>query len=888
MTTTNSTTAADRRWYSQPIEEVEADLHTHLTNGLTTSEVTVRARQYGPNELTRPKAEPWWEEVVESLTEPLVLLLLAVAGLYAVLGSLGDALTILVVILLVAAVEVVNESRAKRAIVSLRTLAAPIAPVIRDGELREIPTADLVPGDLVLLRPGERVPADLRLVETGGLGVDEASLTGESVPVAKQADVVLAPETELADRRNLAFAGTLITSGRGRGIVVATGPATELGQIARLAETAREPRTPLQVYLRQLAGWLLWLAVGFSILIPLLAIVVAGRPFQESLLTGLTLAFATIPEELPILVTIVLGLGSYRLAQRHAIVKRLRAAETLGSVSVVGTDKTGTLTENRLVVVEFETSDGTQRLPLTATTPTLRRLFEIAILANDAQVVNEAGNRTFLGDPTEVALLVAATDAGLSVDAVRAAAPIVAEIPFEHVRRRMSVIYLRDGAPWLALKGAPEAVLALCSQIFVDGKAEPLDATRQARLLAAAEQLAARGLRVLATAERRLAADEATNVTSEIALTFVGFLALEDPPRPEVPAAIATLQGAGVRVLMLTGDHPATAKAIADRVGIAARQVIVGRELETMSDADLRRALESVSVFARISPEHKLRIVQVLEDEGKVVAVTGDGVNDAPALRAATIGIAMGQIGTDVAREASDLVLADDNFATVVVAVRDGRTLFANLSKAVRYYLAAKVALIGASLVAVLARLAVPFVPVQIIVMELFMDLGASTTFVAEPPESNVMDQPPRNPHHPFLDRAMRIGIFGGGASLAAAVLVAYFWTLGHGYGLVAAQTAAFATWLIGHLVLAAHMRAERTSLFQLGLASNRNFLVWTVAVLALLGLGMTVPFVATRLHLTTLPPATWLVCVVAAVVFPSWWEIEKWWARRHTADQVG
>ena len=880
--------AADRRWYAQPIDAIETELGTSLTVGLSPTEASARARQLGPNTLERAKVEPWWEEVVESLTEPLVLLLLVVAVLYAVLGSLGDALTILAVILLVAAVEVMNESRAKRAIVSLRTLAAPVVPTVRDGQLGEIPARELVPGDLVLLSPGERVPADLRLVETAGLQVDEASLTGESVPVAKEAEITMAPDTELADRRNLAFAGTLITTGRGRGIVVAIGPATELGRIARLSATTRESRTPLQVYLRQLAGWLLWLAVGFSILIPLLAVVVAGRPFQESLLTGLTLAFATIPEELPILVTIVLGLGSYRLARRHAVVKRLRAAETLGSVSVVGTDKTGTLTENRLSVVEIVTAAGTQQLPVTGAHPTLRRLFEIAILANDAQLLNQAGKSTTLGDPTEVALLVAAERAGLSVEAVRASVQVVAEFPFEHARRRMSVIYVRDDVPWLALKGAPEAVLALCSQILVDGQVKPLDAARQAVLLATAEQLAARGLRVLATAERALAPDDAPDATSETALTFVGCFGLADPPRPEVPAAIATLQRAGVRVLMLTGDHPATAMAIAERVGIDARQVVVGRELDGMSDTALRHSLETVSVFARISPEHKLRIVHALESEGNVVAVTGDGVNDAPALRAAAIGIAMGKIGTDVAREAADLVLADDNFATVTVAVRDGRTLFANLRKAVRYYLAAKVALIGTSLVAVLARLAVPFVPVQIIVMEMFMDLGASTTFVAEPPESDVMAQPPRDPHRPFLDRAMQVGIFGGGVSLAAAVLVAYFWTLSQGSGLVAAQTAAFATWLIGHLVLAAHMRAERTSLFQLGLASNRNFLVWTAAVLALLGLGMTVPFVATRLHLTTLTPHTWLVCIIAAVVFPSWWEIAKWRGRRRESSSPG
>jgi len=865
-----------RSWYAEPVGTVEAALKTHGASGLSMAEAATRLRQIGLNEIARAKAEPWWEEVVESLTEPLILLLLAVAGLYAVIGALGDALTILVVILLVTAVEVANESRAKGAIAALRTLTAPVAPVIRDGQIAAVPTRELVPGDLVLLEPGERVPADLRLVETAGLRIDEASLTGESASVAKQADVVLPPDTELGDRRNLAFAGTLVTTGRGRGVVVATGRATELGRIARLTETAREPRTPLQVHLRQLAGWLLWLALGFSVLVPLLAIFLAGRGVQEAILTGLTLAFATIPEELPILVTIVLGLGAYRLARRNAIVKRLQAAETLGTVSVVGTDKTGTLTENRMVVVEIITAEGTYRTPVPVETPTLRHLFAIAVLANDAQITSADGTETTLGDPTDVALLVAAQQAGVSVEAVRGAAPVLAEYPFEHTRRRMSVQYTRDGAHWLALKGAPEAVLAICSQVLVASHAEPFEQERRQVLLTAAEQMAGRGLRVLACAERELTADNQDETTSETALTFVGLIGIEDPLRPEVPTSIATLRAAGVRVLMLTGDHPATARSIAERVGIDTRRVVVGRELENVSNDELRGLLETASVFARISPAHKLRIVQILEEQGEVVAVTGDGVNDAPALREAAIGIAMGKIGTDVAREAADLVLADDNFATVTVAVRDGRTLYANLRKAVRYYLAAKVALITASLVAVLAQLAVPFVPVQIIVMELFMDLGASTTFVVEPPEGDVMARPPRDPHRPFMDRAMQLGIFGGGISLAAAVLVAYFWVLGRNEGLVAAQTAAFATWLLGHLVLAAHMRSEREPLTRLGLATNRPFFLWVAGVLVLLALGMSVPFIQARLHMMALTLGDWGVVFGAALLFPSWWEVAK------------
>ncbi|MBI4494984.1 MAG: cation-transporting P-type ATPase [Chloroflexi bacterium] len=867
--------AAPLPWHARSIAESVAQLATDPAGGLSTVEAAARLRQHGPNELATRRREPWWEEAVEALTEPLVLLLLAVAGLYALLGELADALTIFVVILAVAGVELANETRARRAIGALRTLSAPTATVVRDGQACSLPTGAVVPGDLVLLQPGERVPADLRLVETVALRVDESSLSGESEPAAKQADLVLAPEAELGDRRNLAFAGTVVSAGKGRGIVVATGRQTELGRIARLAQTAREPRTPLQLHMRQLAGWLVWLALGFSVLVPVLGVLVAGLPLQEMLLTGLTLAFATVPEELPILITIVLGLGAFQLARQRAIVKRLRAAETLGSVSAIGTDKTGTLTENRMRVVALWAEGAPQEVDRRGAA---ERLLAIGVLANDAQLTLATGPASFFGDPTEVALLAAAEEAGLRVSDVRARAPVVEEHPFDDARKRMSVVYLRDGERWLAAKGAPEAILAVCSQALERGRTEPLDAERARQLQAAADQMAARGLRVLAFAERRLEPGERSEPASaEADLAFVGLAGLEDPPRPEAPATIAALRAAGVRVLMLTGDHPATARAVAERVGIDTRRIVLGRELERAGDEGLRGLVGEASVFARITPEHKLRLVRALQAQGEVVAVTGDGVNDAPALREAAIGVAMGRTGTDVAREAADLVLADDNLATVTTAVRAGRTLYANLRKAVRYYLAAKVALVTSSLVAVLAHLPVPFAPVQIIVLELFMDLGASTTFVAEPPEEDLMARPPRDPRQPFMDRSVQLGILGGGLSLAGAVLIAYFWAWSQGLGLAAAQTTAFAAWMVGHLALAAHMRSERQPLLRSPVFANRPFLLWAASALALVALGVTLPFLQARLHVAPLPPTAWAVALAAGLLCPAWWEGVKW-----------
>ncbi len=861
-------------WHAVPADAVAVHLRTDAARGLTNPEVTLRLERYGRNELASEEKEPWWKAAFEALTEPLVLLLIAVGVLYTIFGRVEDAITIFVVITAVAAVEAVTEARAKRAITALSTLTLPQATAIRAGELWRGPTSALVPGDLVVLDPGSRVPADLRLVETAALRVDESSLTGESLPVDKRADVIVPAETALGDRVNLAFAGTNVAGGQGLGVVVATAGETELGRIAALARSASAPRTPLQQQLRTLAGWLLWLAIALSVLVPTLSVVISGRPWREALLEGLTLAFATIPEELPILVTVVLGMGAYRLAKEHAITKRLQAAETLGSVSVIGTDKTGTLTENRMHVAEIFADDVRQPL-VQPESDTVRRLLRIGALATGAKVSEDAnGTKRFLGDPTDTALLKAAQADGL-LD-VRDRVNVLAEFPFDDERKRIATIYESDGERWLVLKGAPERVLPHTARVRRGDEVFPLEEPAQSAIARAVDEMAASGLRVIAFAERRLAPEAELTTALETDLTFVGLAGLEDPPRPEVPSAIGALKAAGVRVLMLTGDHPATARAIATRVGINAARVVTGPEVERASGEALRALVRGASVFARISPEHKLRLVSALQADGETVAVTGDGVNDAPALRQAAIGIAMGERGTDVAREAADLVLSDDNFATVVSAVRGGRVLFENLRKAVRYYLAAKVALITASLIAVLAGLPLPFAPVQIIVLELFMDLGASTTFVAEPAEGDVMARPPRDPRRNFLDLGMVLGILGGGVSLAAAVLVPYLWSIRHGLGDDVARTAAFAAWLVGHIVLAIHMRSERQPLFTRGLRVTRPFALWALATVGLAVTGPLLPFLSRRLYLVPLSKAAWIVVTLAASILPSWWEIAK------------
>jgi len=871
-------------WHAEPVDAVLVAVRSDRVRGLDTMEAGGRLERDGPNTLGTSRQEPWWEEILESLREPLQLLLIAVGVAYFLIGQLDDALTIMAVIVVVSGIEVFNELRAKRAIASLSTLGAPTATVVRSGAPVEVPSRELAVGDIVLLGPGDRVPADVRLLETAALRVDESSLTGESVPVGKEAGAALEPGTELGDRRTMAYTGTLVTAGKGRAVVVATGRATELGRIAALVEGSREPPTPLQRSMRELSGWLVWLALGFSLAVPILGVVLARLPLEDMLLTGLTLAFATIPEELPILITIVLGIGAYRLARRNAIVKRLAAAETLGAVSAVATDKTGTLTENRMRIAEVLADGRRVQAPELAGSPTADRLMTAAVLANDAQVTTLNGHLHFVGDPTDTAFLTAARASGRDVEKMRAGSVELAELPFDDERKRISVVAERDGQRSVAMKGAPESVVAVCSSVLWDGRPVPLDPDLRERLLTTGEAMAAGGLRVLAVAERTLPADSGLEAGAiERDMTLLGLVGLEDPPRAEAEDAVRDLHAAGVTVFMLTGDHPATASAIAERVGIEPPIPVRGRNLDGLSDADLGQLLTNTRVFARITPEHKLRIVRALQAHGEVVAVTGDGVNDAPALREAAIGVAMGRVGTDVAREAADLVLTDDNLATVTVAVEAGRVLYANLRKAVRFYLAAKVALVAASLVAVLLRLPVPFEPVQIILMELFMDVGASATFVAEPPEEDVMRRPPRDPQAPFFDRSMQLGILAGGLSLTAAVLVPYLWSWQHGAGMASAQTAAFAAWMIGNVVLAAHMRAERAPLIPRGLFSNRAYLVWALAAVLALLLGVLVTPLAQRFHLASLTVAEWAIIVASGLLIPSWWEVWKHARSRRT-----
>ncbi|HEX2298813.1 MAG TPA: cation-transporting P-type ATPase [Pseudonocardiaceae bacterium] len=846
--------------------------------GLSSSEAApppAGSAQRGP---TAARRVTFWNVFTDEITEPMMLLLVAVAVLSGVWGDPEDTVAIVVIIAVVVLVEVFAEYRAKATIAALGRLSAPTAPVLRDGRIIEVPAEELVPGDVLPLLTGERVPADARLVEAFGLRVDESALTGESAPVEKTAMDRLPADTPLAERSNLAFAGTTVAAGRARAVVVATGMATELGRITGLVLEAKPPRTALQKAMRDLCRWLAGLALAFSVLIPLIGIL-GGQPWREMILTALTLAFATIPEELPIIISLVLGLGAYRLSRRHGVIKRLRAAETLGTVTVIATDKTGTLTEHRMRVSHLTTGGAQQ--PLTADpTPEQRRLLAFAAACHDAILVRHDDGLQISGDPTDVALLEAAHERGaLPGNPGGLSGTLAAQYPFDTHRKSTSVIYRRpDGELLLIAKGAPESLLERCTTHRIGDELHPLTEPERAALLERTRQMAADGMRVLAVATRTLTEGWLSADHAERDLTLVGLAGLEDVPRPEVVEAIAAARRAGIRVVMITGDHPASARAVAEKVGLDAHgPLLIGPDLDRLDDAELAEAVTTTDLFARTTPEHKIRLVEALHARGEIVAMTGDGINDAPALSQADVGVAMGASGTDVARDAADLVLADDNFATITRAIGYGRQLFDNLRKGVRYYLACKTALIATTAVPVLLGLPVPFTPVQIVVMEMFMDIAGSATFAVERGESDTMTRPPRDPRRRFLDRKLVTAIFTCGATLFLAVTAVYLSAIWTGATAETAKTQAFVTWMVGYLVLAWVMRSERTPLARAGWLSNRFLPAWSAVTAGSIALFMMVPMLRNTLNLTPLTASQWLTAILVPTLAVVWIEAVKW-----------
>jgi len=793
-------------------------------SGLADTEHARRLAAYGPNlPEGQRKREPWWEELGESFTEPLQLLLIAVAVLSAVFGELRDAIAIAAVIAAVAVTETVTEVRAGRAIEALRAMTAPTARLQREGHASEVSAASLVPGDVVAVEAGDIVPGDARVLAARSLRVDESTLTGEAEPVGKSEQPVPAA-TGLAGRSSLLHAGTAVLAGEGTAVVVATGQATELGKLGRLAAGTREPPTPLQKAMSQLARAVLVAAIAASVLVPAVGLA-AGQPWRDMLLAGLTVAFATVPEELPILITLLLALGGRQLARQGALLRRLRAGETLGAVTTLVTDKTGTLTENRLYLA---TITGDRR----------------AVLAT---AVASQPQRAARREPMETELARAA-----AADGIAPTGPEVAVFPFDPVRKLVSrARQASDGAIILAVSGAPEAVLARCT----------LGPAARASVTATLAQLTGDGQRVIGFARRHLSGVPADRDTTETGLDYVGLAAFTDPLRHGVPAAVATLTTAGVSTVVVTGDHPATAGAVAARAGLPASQAIEGGDAETMPDTELQSRLRHGAVIARATPALKHRIVQLLQKRGEIVAVTGDGANDAPALAAANVGIALGRRGADLARAAAGIVLTDDAYPTVTAAIAKGRNITAQLRRAVAFYLGAKLALVAILVTALAAGLPIPFQPVHIVLLELFMDLGASVAFVAEPTAPTAMHRPPRPPGTGFLDRSVLAAITTTAAALTLAVLPAYLILAHSGATTSQARAAAALAWLAAHALIAWMLRTQPA----LPWRANPAFPSWALAAIAA-GIIFTLTPAAQLLGLQALP-LHWLPAITGLVV---------------------
>ena len=855
-------------WYRQTCGQVATALGS-TPSGLNAAQAEQRLRQYGANVLIEPKRRSLAATLAAQFADVTTLVLVGAAAVSAFIGQPSDVVVIMVVVLVNAALGTFQELRAEQAIAALKAIAPPGCTVLRGGRPHEVAAVDLVPGDAVVLEAGDIAPADLRLIEVAGLRMDESPLTGESVPLDKST-APLAAHAEISARTNMVFKGTSVTAGRGVGLTVATGMRTELGRIAALLAEHQRPRTPLQRRLgslgRQLAA-LVALICGLVFVTGILR----GEPTLPMLLTALSLAVAAIPEALPAVVSIALALSARRMAANRALVRRLPAVETLGSVTYICSDKTGTLTTNQMRVESYYI-DGASHSAM-GSGETWHHLLQAMAISHDADV--DSGGNTH-GDPTEVALLLAATDGGLTREAAVRAAPRVAEVPFDAHRKRMTTVHLdADPHRYLSItKGAAETLIPLCSGQMHHGHSEPCD---QRALLRAAERMARRGLRVLAFArrewDRRPPAEPAD---LEADLEFLALVGLLDPPRPEVPHAVAACISAGIIPVMITGDHPATARAIAQRIGLLVEgdEVLTGVQLAALDEQQLAHRVHDIRVYARIAPEQKVQIVTALQNDGQIVAMTGDGVNDAPALQRADIGVSMGSVGTDVAREASAMVLLDDNFATIVGAVREGRRTYDNLRKFIRYILTTNSGEVWAVFLAPFLGLPVPLLPIQILWINLVTDSLPGIALTAEPAEVDLMHRPPRPPTESLFARGLGVHAFLFGVLMAALTLATEAWLLHQGEH--AWRTTAFTTLCftqIGHVLA---IRSERSSVFALNPLNNVPLLLAALLAAALQLMVVYTPGLQQLFGTVALSFTQLGLCIAAALVVLASVEIEK------------
>lgn len=876
-------------WHAMESKEALSTLKTDQ-KGLSMEEAKRRLKEFGPNELRKMKGVQWWEILLSQFKDILIIILLIAAGLAVLMGEIVDALVIISIVIAVAIMGFSQEYRGEKSLEALKRLAAPQAQVIRDGKDVEISSKELVPGDIVVLKVGDISPADIRLVEAWNLQTNEAPLTGESTPVSKDAKTVLTKETIISDRRNMIFSTTTITYGRGRGVVAETGMNTEFGKIAGEIQVAEEPPTPLETKLAHVGKW-----IGIIVIVVCAAVAgvnaIRGEELLQMILWGTSLAVAAVPEALPAVITGGFAIGMRMMAKRNAIVRKLPTVGTIGCSTVICADKTGTYTRNEMTVRKLFANDetidvsgegfipeGQFSIGSNAINPKqdehLALLLKIGAVSNDAKLVHTS-NWRILGDPTEGALLVSAHKIGMKKDELDKRYPRVGEVPFTSERKRMSTINLTpEGKKVAYIKGAPEVLLKLCNRIYKDNRVIKLSQDEVKRILELNEQMASEGLRVLGMAYSELPKnlDDYTEKTVENDIIFVGLQGMIDPARLEAIKAVESCKHAGIRSVMITGDHKLTALAVARELGIGG-MALTGEELDKMSDEEFEKSVDDVSVYARVSPHHKMRIIKALQDKGEITVMTGDGINDAPAIKSADVGVAMGITGTEVTKEASDMVLADDNFASIVAAVKEGRGSFDNIIKYLMYLLSCNIAEILIMFVAGLfwtGGWAIPLLTAQILWVNLLTDGLPAMALGVDPPTSDVMNRPPRDPQK-SLFAEMKVYLLYLTIILTVGVLFVYGWAFNGGLGVDKARTMALATLISFELFVCFECRSLKHSLFKIGISTNKWLIITVVPQFILMFVVISLPFFNPLMHTVPLTLIEYALSIgVAFTVIPA------------------
>ncbi|MFO3667790.1 cation-translocating P-type ATPase [Anaerococcus kampingiae] len=850
--------------YKGSINEVVKKHGTDPKRGLTSSEASARLEKYGPNMIESSNKKSIWKKIFEQIADPMVLLLIAAAIVSAFTGDAIECAIIIAIVVINAIMSIIQEGKAEDSVAALQKMSSPEATVIRDGKRGHVKAEDLVPGDIVVLETGDIIPADMRLIETSNLKIDESSLTGESVAVEKDASFTTNEDVGIGDRENYAHSSSIVTYGHGIGLITGTGSNTEIGKIATSLDEVEDKDTPLQNQLKKLSKVLAILVIVVCIAVFAVGYLRGGADLLENFMIAVSLAVAAIPEGLTAVVTIVLSIGMNRMAERKAIVKNLLSVETLGSTTAICSDKTGTLTQNEMTITKIYTNDKEYEVEGSGYKPEgdirdeekevvdgddqIKLLMTIASLCNDANLIRDGEEYKITGDPTEGAMLTFAEKWNINQEDLNEKHPRIQEIPFDSTRKMMTTFHELDGKYYAMTKGAPDVIMKNSSKILIDGNLIEFSDAKRKELADENNDLASQALRVMAYAFKPLESLDTDLTTENIEhdMVFVGLTGMIDPPRPEARAAVAECHASGIDVIMITGDYFETALAIAKDLGIADSrdQAMQGSELNDKTDAEIREIVKTKRIFARVSPENKTQLVKALQENDEIVAMTGDGVNDAPAIKNADIGISMGITGTDVAKDASDMILVDDNFATIVNAVEEGRVIFSNIKKFVSFLLSCNIAEVLIVFISILLGLPSPLTPIQLLWLNLVTDAFPALALGVEPAEPGLMEEPPRDPRQSIISGDVKTNLILQSIYITIAVLAAYIVGLKWIFpdSIEGAHTMVFATLITSELLRAFSVRSTKYTLKELGFTTNPNLIKAVLLSFSLLLVVMYVP----------------------------------------------